>query len=97
MRMAHQLLRSTAPVSDTLFLPSSTPRDGFRLLSLYFKQSVIIGGVLHSCRECARLMVTFHQRAGSGKLTGVHRKYSTSKFGHAARTEPANFLLNFLL
>ncbi|XP_030447165.1 G2/mitotic-specific cyclin-2 [Syzygium oleosum] len=47
--------------------------------------------------ECARLMVTFHQRAGSGKLTGVHRKYSTSKFGHAARTEPANFLLNFLL
>lgn len=47
--------------------------------------------------ECARLMVTFHQRAGSGKLTGVHRKYSTSKFGHAARTEPANFLLDFRL
>ncbi|KAI3424014.1 Cyclin N-terminal domain-containing protein [Psidium guajava] len=47
--------------------------------------------------ECARLMVTFHQRAGSGKLTGVHRKYSTSKFGHAARTKPANFLLDFRL
>ncbi|KAF7849508.1 hypothetical protein BT93_L0713 [Corymbia citriodora subsp. variegata] len=47
--------------------------------------------------ECVRLMVTFHQRAGSGKLTGVHRKYSTSKFGHAARTEPANFLLDFHL
>lgn len=47
--------------------------------------------------ECARLMVTFHQRAESGKLTGVHRKYSTSKFGHAARTKPANFLLDFRL
>ncbi|KAA8537412.1 hypothetical protein F0562_026901 [Nyssa sinensis] len=31
--------------------------------------------------ECSRLMVTFHQKAGTGKLTGVHRKYSTSKDG----------------
>ncbi|KAL9251658.1 G2/mitotic-specific cyclin-1-like protein [Drosera capensis] len=34
--------------------------------------------------ECSRLMVGFHQKAGTGKLTGVHRKYSTSKFGYAA-------------
>ncbi|KAH7567031.1 hypothetical protein ACOSP7_011272 [Xanthoceras sorbifolium] len=44
--------------------------------------------------ECSRLMVTFHQKAGTGKLTGVHRKYSTSKFGYTAKTEPANFLLD---
>ncbi|KAG9146495.1 hypothetical protein Leryth_011771 [Lithospermum erythrorhizon] len=43
--------------------------------------------------ECSRLMVTFHQMAGTGKLTGVHRKYSTSKYGYAAKTEPADFLL----
>ncbi|KAK0577113.1 hypothetical protein LWI29_027918 [Acer saccharum] len=43
--------------------------------------------------ECSSLMVTFHQKAGTGKLTGVHRKYCTSKFGYAAKTEPANFLL----
>uniref|UniRef100_A0A0E0PCN9 Cyclin-like domain-containing protein n=1 Tax=Oryza rufipogon TaxID=4529 RepID=A0A0E0PCN9_ORYRU len=35
----------------------------------------------------------FHQKAGAGKLTGVHRKYSTFKFGCAAKTEPALFLL----
>ncbi|XP_050267881.1 G2/mitotic-specific cyclin-2-like isoform X1 [Quercus robur] len=44
-------------------------------------------------QECSRLMVNFHQNAGSGKLTGVHRKYSTSKYGYAAKTDPANFLL----
>nr|QYW07117.1 cyclin B2-1 [Dimocarpus longan] len=44
--------------------------------------------------ECSRLMVTFHQKAGTGKLTGVHRKYSTSKFGYAAKTEPASYLLH---
>ncbi|KAF2310223.1 hypothetical protein GH714_007281 [Hevea brasiliensis] len=44
--------------------------------------------------ECSRLMVNFHQNAATGKLTGVHRKYSTSKFGYAAKTEPANFLLD---
>nr|DAD41806.1 TPA_asm: hypothetical protein HUJ06_016129 [Nelumbo nucifera] len=43
--------------------------------------------------ECSRLMVTFHKKAGSGKLTGVYRKYSTSKFGYAAKIEPAHFLL----
>ncbi|CAD5313278.1 unnamed protein product [Arabidopsis thaliana] len=44
-------------------------------------------------RACARKMVAFHHKAGTGKLTGVHRKYNTSKFCHAARTEPAGFLL----
>ncbi|PKI55115.1 hypothetical protein CRG98_024406 [Punica granatum] len=43
--------------------------------------------------ECSRMMVTFHQKAATGKLTGVHRKYSTSKYGYAARAEPASFLL----
>ncbi|KNA12800.1 hypothetical protein SOVF_122630 [Spinacia oleracea] len=43
--------------------------------------------------ECSRLMVTFHQKAGTGKLSGVHRKYSTSKFGYAAKFNPATFLL----
>ncbi|OMO91443.1 hypothetical protein CCACVL1_07111 [Corchorus capsularis] len=43
--------------------------------------------------DCSRMMVTFHQKAGTGKLTGVHRKYSTSKYGYAAKTEPATFLL----
>ncbi|XP_010242887.1 PREDICTED: G2/mitotic-specific cyclin-2-like [Nelumbo nucifera] len=43
--------------------------------------------------ECSKLMVAFHQKAGCGKLTGVHRKYSTHKFGYAARSEPAQFLL----
>ncbi|KAK9164941.1 hypothetical protein Scep_000132 [Stephania cephalantha] len=43
--------------------------------------------------ECSRLMVTYHQKAGSGKLTGVHKKYCTFKFGCAAKAEPAQFLL----
>ncbi|KAJ0097829.1 hypothetical protein Patl1_29243 [Pistacia atlantica] len=43
--------------------------------------------------ECARLMIAFHQRAATGKLTGVHRKYCTSKFGHASKSEPAHFVL----
>ncbi|CAG7869508.1 unnamed protein product [Brassica rapa] len=42
---------------------------------------------------CTRKMVDFHHNAGTGKLTGVHRKYNTSKFSYAARTEPAGFLL----
>lgn len=44
--------------------------------------------------ECSRLMVNFHRIAGTGKLTGVHRKYCTSKFGYAAKNEPADFLLD---
>jgi hypothetical protein len=48
---------------------------------------------LFMCRECSRMMVHFHQKSGTGKLTGVHRKYNTSKYGYAAKTDPANFLL----
>ncbi|KAJ4715858.1 Cyclin [Melia azedarach] len=44
--------------------------------------------------ECSRLMVTLHQKAATGKLRGVCRKYSTCKFGYAARVEPALFLLD---
>ncbi|KAF7810731.1 G2/mitotic-specific cyclin-2-like [Senna tora] len=43
--------------------------------------------------ECSRMMVSFHQKAGTGKLTGVYRKYSTCKYGYAARMEPPLFLL----
>ena len=38
-------------------------------------------------------MAGLHHEAGTGKLTGVYRKYNTSKFGYASRTEPAGFLL----
>ncbi|KAJ6829202.1 G2/mitotic-specific cyclin-2-like [Iris pallida] len=44
--------------------------------------------------ECSRMMVDFHRKAAAGKLTGVHRKYSTFKFGCAAKSEPAIFLLD---
>ncbi|XP_068639758.1 G2/mitotic-specific cyclin-2-like [Aristolochia californica] len=44
--------------------------------------------------ECSRLMVDFHQKAATGKLTGVHRKYNTFNFGYAAKAEPAQFLLD---
>lgn len=43
--------------------------------------------------ECSRLIVGCHQKAAAGKLTGVHRKYSISKFGYAAKCEPAHFLV----
>ncbi|XP_022977296.1 G2/mitotic-specific cyclin-2-like isoform X1 [Cucurbita maxima] len=49
--------------------------------------------LLCCCRECSRLMVGFHQKAATGKLTGVHRKYCTSKFNYTAKREPAHFLL----
>uniref|UniRef100_A0ACD5UIL2 Uncharacterized protein n=1 Tax=Avena sativa TaxID=4498 RepID=A0ACD5UIL2_AVESA len=43
--------------------------------------------------ECSRMMVELHQGAAHGKLTGVHRKYSTFKYGCAAKSDPAVFLL----
>ncbi|XP_009591706.1 G2/mitotic-specific cyclin-2-like isoform X1 [Nicotiana tomentosiformis] len=43
--------------------------------------------------ECSRLIVEFHQKAATGKLTGVHKKYNTSKFGYVAKCKPAHFLL----
>ncbi|CAN6563468.1 unnamed protein product [Malus baccata var. baccata] len=43
--------------------------------------------------ECSSLMVGFHQKASTGRLTGVHRKYSTSKFSYIANSEPAKCLV----
>ncbi|KAL5562355.1 hypothetical protein UlMin_032102 [Ulmus minor] len=43
--------------------------------------------------ECSKLMVTYHQNAGKGKLTGVYRKHLKSKYCIAAKAEPAEFLL----
>ncbi|XP_020216158.1 G2/mitotic-specific cyclin-1 [Cajanus cajan] len=43
--------------------------------------------------ECSTLMVDIHMKAGNGKLTGVHRKYCSSKFSYTAKCEPARFLL----
>nr|XP_043634686.1 G2/mitotic-specific cyclin-2-like [Erigeron canadensis] len=42
--------------------------------------------------ECSRKIVGYHQNAALGRLTGVYRKYNTSKFGYAAKCEPAKFL-----
>ncbi|KAI4314641.1 hypothetical protein L6164_027529 [Bauhinia variegata] len=42
--------------------------------------------------ECSSLMVDFHQKSGTGKLTGVYRKYCTSKFCYTAKCEAARFL-----
>ncbi|KAH9315095.1 hypothetical protein KI387_023722, partial [Taxus chinensis] len=39
--------------------------------------------------ECAKIIVECHHKAGQGKLTCVHRKYSSSKYNCAAKTEPA--------
>ncbi|KAF2573018.1 hypothetical protein F2Q70_00000963 [Brassica cretica] len=44
--------------------------------------------------ECCRKMVSLHQKAATGKLTGVYRKYNTSKFGYIAKCEAAHFLLS---
>ncbi|KAK4548690.1 hypothetical protein RGQ29_032783 [Quercus rubra] len=49
---------------------------------------------LYCFKECSKLMVTCHQKAGTGKLTGAYRKYSNWKFGYAAKAEPARFLLD---
>ncbi|EOA30631.1 hypothetical protein CARUB_v10013768mg [Capsella rubella] len=43
--------------------------------------------------ECSRKLVSLHQRAASGSLTGVYRKYCTSKFGYIAKCEAAHFLV----
>ncbi|XP_031476969.1 G2/mitotic-specific cyclin-2-like isoform X2 [Nymphaea colorata] len=44
--------------------------------------------------ECARILVHLHKKAGSGKLTGVYRKYNTLRFDFSATTAPAFFLLD---
>ncbi|KFK40138.1 hypothetical protein AALP_AA3G335700 [Arabis alpina] len=35
--------------------------------------------------ECSRKMVSLHEKAATGNLTGVYRKYNTSKFGYIAK------------
>ncbi|XP_047311824.1 G2/mitotic-specific cyclin-2 [Impatiens glandulifera] len=42
--------------------------------------------------ECSKLIVGFHEKAATGRLTGVHRKYSTSKYGYAAKLSKPNLL-----
>lgn len=91
--MVQQLLRRSAPVSITIIITLnlhivqnpcniSPPNDD----DIY---------IWH--RECSSLIAGFHQKAATGKLTGAHRKYSTSKFGYAAKCEPAKFLLETIL
>ncbi|KAF5803950.1 putative cyclin domain-containing protein [Helianthus annuus] len=43
--------------------------------------------------ECSKMMVSLHQKSGTGKLVAVFNKYGTSKYGHAARIQPAIFML----
>jgi G2/mitotic-specific cyclin-B, other len=40
------------------------------------------------------MMVELHLRASQGKLTVVHRKYDTYRYGCAAKSEPTTFLLD---
>ncbi|XP_071693689.1 G2/mitotic-specific cyclin-2-like [Rutidosis leptorrhynchoides] len=44
--------------------------------------------------ECSRMIVGYHQKAATGRLTAVYRKYNTSKFGYAAKCEPAKFIVD---
>ncbi|KAL1547080.1 Cyclin-B2-3 [Salvia divinorum] len=44
--------------------------------------------------DCAARMVSFHRKSGTGKLSGVQKKYSTSKYGYVARIKPAEFLID---
>ncbi|XP_048613175.1 cyclin-B2-3 [Brassica napus] len=60
---------------------------------LEYTPSKLAASAIYTAQACARKMVGFHHKAGTGKLTGVHRKYNTSKFSYAARTKPAGFLL----
>lgn len=48
----------------------------------------------HQLLECSKMMVSLHQKSGTGKLLSVFKKYGTSKYGHVARTQsPAHFML----
>lgn len=75
--------------------------------AIYTAQSALTGishwtktSVSHTCyteehlMECARMMVELHLKVGTAKLTGVQRKYSTSRFGFAAKSDPAVFMLD---
>ncbi|KAL4579077.1 hypothetical protein LXL04_015212 [Taraxacum kok-saghyz] len=47
----------------------------------------------HQLSECSKMMVSLHQKSGTGKLVSVFKKYGTMKYGHVARTQPAHFML----
>lgn len=82
--MVFQLLWRSAHVSSNSFFP-------------FFNWSYLQKSANHTnldCRECSRMMVGYHQRAGTGKLTGAYRKYSTSKYGYASECKPALFLMD---
>ena len=83
-------------IADTLATNSCKSVFSYFLFLTAFTCICILDFVCTFCcslSECSRMMVDFHQKAGTGKLTGVHRKYSTFKFGCAAKVEPALFLL----
>ncbi|KAF3621811.1 putative U-box domain-containing protein 15-like [Capsicum annuum] len=76
--------QSDKKLSLLLSALSVCPGSGTQPASNYDKNQIL---------ECSKLMVSFHQKAAVGKLTGVHRKYNTSKYDNAVRCEPTSFLL----
>ncbi|CAA6675552.1 unnamed protein product [Spirodela intermedia] len=85
-----------APVSPSLLAAAAvyTAQCSVRGLKLWTRTSELYSSYSEDhLLECSRKMVGFHQRAEGGKLTGVHRKYNTFRYGYAARSEPASFLL----
>ncbi|XP_029144861.1 G2/mitotic-specific cyclin-1 [Arachis hypogaea] len=69
---------------------------------LKFSPSLLTAAVVYTAQctifgfrqECSSLMVGFHQKAGSGKLIGVHQKYCSSKHNYTAKCEATSFLLD---
>ncbi|KAJ7544944.1 hypothetical protein O6H91_09G099800 [Diphasiastrum complanatum] len=43
-------------------------------------------------KECAGMIVGFHQKAAEGNLTVVHKKYASSKFSSVSMLHPASWL-----
>jgi hypothetical protein len=81
-------------IADTPAINSCEFVFSYLLIRFGFTLKLIIfPSLFFLLSECSRMMVDFHQKAGTGKLTGVHRKYSLFKFGCAAKVQPALFLL----
>lgn len=92
--MAYKLLRRSAIVSNYKFtIAICCCFSTFHVPIQLIIHSCVLFIFFLTCRECSSLMVGFHQKAGTGKLTGVHRKYCSSKFSYTAKCEPACFLL----
>ncbi|XP_057756228.1 G2/mitotic-specific cyclin-1-like [Arachis stenosperma] len=62
------------------------------LNTLYFNMSVPTAYVF--IRRFLKAAQADRKKAGSGKLTGVHRKYCSSKHNYTAKCEAASFLLD---